>query len=99
MTKRRRSPGNSYISVRWIHADPDEPILLVSELSSARMELRKIEYFKSGKVGTASLEHERRGTRLGTEPVPELKEINADPQFVAEEISEAEFNAQWDVYV
>jgi hypothetical protein len=25
--------------------------------------------------------------------------LNADPQFVAEEISEAEVNAQWDVYV
>lgn len=36
---------------------------------------------------------------LGTERVPELEEINDDPQFVGEEISEAEFNSQWDVYV
>ncbi len=96
---REQTARNSYISVRWIHANPQEPILLVSELSSVRMELRKIEYFKSGKVGTASREHSSGGTMLSTEPIPELAEINADQQFVAQEISEAEFNSQWGAYV
>ena len=90
---------NSYISVRWIHSEPDHPIVLVSELNSSRMELRKIEYFKNGRVGTASRDHSSGGTMLGTEPIPELQEINADPQFVGEEISEAEFASQWDAYV
>ena len=97
--RRRVNPTNSYISVRWIHADPKDPIILVSELNSSRMELRKIEYYKDGRVGTASRNHSNGGTMLGIEPVPELREINADPQFVGEEISEAEFNSQWEVYV
>jgi hypothetical protein len=99
MGKSRQGLGNSYISVRWIHSRPEDPIVLVSELNSARIELRKLEYFRSGKVGVASRTHSSGGTMLGTEPVPELKEINADPQFVAEGISEADFDAQWDVYV
>ena len=97
MRKQRRA--NSYISVRWIHADPSDPFLLVSELNSSRMELRKIEYFKNGKVTVASREHSTGDTILGTEPVPEIEDINSDAQFVAEEISESDFNAQWDVYV
>jgi hypothetical protein len=96
---RRVTAINSYISVRWIHVNPDDPIVLVSELNSSRMELRKIEYFKDGRVGTASRNHSNGGTMLGVEPVPELREINADPQFVGEEISEAEFTCQWEVYV
>ena len=63
------------------------------------MELRKLEYYKSGKVGTASRSHSSGGTRLGTAPVPELVEINADRQFDGREISEAEFNSQWEAYV
>ena len=94
-----RSSQNSYVSVRWIHADPAYPVLLVSELNSSRMELRKIEYYKNGKVGTASRDHESGGTMLGLAPVPELAEINADRQFVGQEISETEFNSQWEAHV
>ena len=97
--RRQGSPSSSYISVRWVHANPEYPIVLVSELNSSRMELRKIEYFKDGRVGTASRDHATGGTMLGIEPVPELQEINADPQFVGEAISEADFNSQWNVYV
>lgn len=96
---RQQIPRNTYISVRWIHAHPEKPTLLVSELNAARLELRKIEYFKNGRVGTASRGHSNGGTLLGTKPVPALEEINADRQFVAEEISEVEFNTQWDAYV
>lgn len=90
---------NSYISVRWLHANPEEPVLLVSELSAGRMELRKLEYYKSGKVGTASRTHSSGGTILSTVPVPELAEINADRQFQGHEISEDDFNSQWEAYV
>lgn len=98
MMERRVGSSNSYISVRWIHANPDEPVVLVSELSAARMEMRRIEYWKDGRVGIASRESSTQGTILRQAPVPELAEINADRQFVGEAISEAEFNAQWQVY-
>lgn len=72
---------------------------MVSELNSSRLELRKIEYYKDGRVGLASRELSRLGARLGSEPVPTLAEINSDSQFVGEEISLDEFESQWSVYV
>ncbi len=93
-----RSP-RQFLSVKWIHTLEDEPVLMVSELDSSLNELRKIEYFKDGSVGIASRRRSSNGTMLSIEPLPPIDTINADPQFVAEEISEAEFEAQWDVYV
>ena len=72
---------------------------MVSELDSSLNELRKIEYFKDGSVGIASRRRSSNGTTLSIEPLPTIDTINADPQFVAEAISKAEFEAQWDVYV
>jgi len=72
---------------------------MVSELNERREEIRKIEYFKDGRVGIASKSEESGSTRLGLDSVPSVAEINSDPQFSAEEITEAEFCSQWDVYV
>jgi hypothetical protein len=90
---------HSYISVKWVHSNSEYPILLVSELSETRMETRKLEYFKSGDVGIASRKRSSNGTVLGTEPVPTSEEINRDKEFICSEISRAEFESQWEVYV
>ncbi len=84
----------SYVSVRWVHTFEDEPISMVSELDSNRMERRKIEYFLSSKVGVAGPNLSRNGTILGSVPVPTLDEISRDQQFVVEEIDAAEFESQ-----
>lgn len=84
-----------YIDVIWKHNFSNEPIRLVSELNSERYEVRKLEFFQSGKIGFASKESHSEGTELGTIPVSLLDEINEDPQFVGITISCTEFEILW----
>ena len=86
-----------YIKVRWLHKNPDEPILLYSELDDERWETRKLEIFRDGRICRASSLEEAGGSRLGVEPVPSLTDINGDPEFQAESISESEFDCAWQV--
>ncbi|MDJ0908529.1 MAG: hypothetical protein QNI99_05025 [Woeseiaceae bacterium] len=89
----------SWLKVKWTHTSTDEPILIYHEINPDRFEVRKVEYFVGGAVGLASRTLERGSTQLASIPIPELAEINEDPQFYAEEISGEEFNSIWDVYV
>ncbi len=89
----------TWIKVKWIHTFSDEPILIYSEIAADRYEKRKIEYFVGGKHALASEEFEQGDTQLGIAPIPDISEINRDPQFQAVEITEDEFNSVWDVYV
>ena len=84
-----------YIRVQWIHSLPAEPITLLSELDDQRYEVRKLELFANGTAGRASRKDRVGSTRLGKVPMPSLEEINSDPQFRAEEISQVEFEAAW----
>lgn len=84
-----------YLRVRWVHNHSSEPIILISELDADRFELRKIEKFRDGKIGTASVKGSTPGTRLGEAPVPPLNVIEADPQFVIEPCSPSDFEQEW----
>jgi hypothetical protein len=85
-----------YIKVRWIHFFTDAPILLYSELDKQRWELRKVEIFGDGHMGYSDGKDDSTTTGLGEEPIPNLTDITADPQFQAEVISKAEFDAIWE---
>jgi len=85
----------NYIRVRWLHENPEAPVLAVSELDDHRWERRKVEVFADGAKGYAMKGEERGGTRLGLVPLPPVDEIAADPQFLPEEITEEEFEAVW----
>lgn len=84
-----------YIKVKWIHSFVDEPVLLYSEIDEQRWELRSVEVFADGRIGYADGEMSTETTRLAEAPIPELKEIAADPQFQPEVISKDEFEAVW----
>ncbi|WP_232457234.1 DUF6881 domain-containing protein [Burkholderia ubonensis] len=86
------------IDALWKHAFETEPIRLVSALDHARYEVRKLEFFRDGRVGFANETRSSLGTELGTVPVPSLVEINADPEFEAKEISMETFEALWSRY-
>lgn len=83
-----------YIDVEWRHQDPNEPIRLVSELASDRLEVRKLEFYRDGRVRYAPREGGG-ATALGEYPVPSLAEINSDPQFLGREISADQFEGLW----
>lgn len=84
-----------YIDVAWTNHDEEMPIRLVSELDDARFEVRKLEFFRDGKVGYASPSHSANSTLLGEMALPALAEINLDRQFHAKEIDAHEFFSLW----
>ncbi len=84
-----------YIKVRWIHNDSNEPVWLFSELDNASWEIRKIEIFADGSCGFAGQGSEAGGSSLGRAPLPPIREIAADSQFVPVEIEAEEFEQMW----
>ena len=70
-----------YIKVRWKHDDPNDPILLYSEMDDERWEVRKVEVFTDGSFGYADRATSRGTTFLSLEPLPTLLEIAAMPEF------------------
>jgi len=86
---------NEYLKVRWLHQDPQYPILLFSEIGKDRYELRKVEVYADGRLEFAAEEWCTGDTALGDLPVPPAAEIAADPQFIVESTSPTEFEAMW----
>ena len=60
----------NYIRVRWLHENPEAPVLVVSELDDHRWERRKVEVFADGSKGYAMEGEERGGTRLDLSRCP-----------------------------
>ena len=86
------------IDVLWESRSSSEPWRLVSLLDRERFETRKLEFFRSGEVGSASESHETSRTALGSVAVPPLEEINVDAEFVGKAISATEFEQLWSQY-
>lgn len=86
----------TYFKVRWLHQFETEPIILLSELDGNRLEVRKIEIFRDGRLGYASENIHSEGTMLGELPIPPAEEITNDPQFVIENLTKAEFETAWE---
>lgn len=84
----------THLRARWHHDLPGEPVLLYSELDAARYEVRKVEVFRDG-LAHAGPGEATGSTRLGSEPVPELREIAAQSEFIPEPITAATFETAW----
>ncbi len=84
-----------FIDVAWKHDFEADPIRLVSQLDNQRYEVRKLEFFRDGRVGYADGHKSTMGTQLGKLPVPPLIEINSDVQFDARIIESTLFNHLW----
>lgn len=91
--------GLIVIDVDWKHDFDAEPVRLVSVLDRNREEIRKLEFFRDGRVGFADRNGAALGTQLGLLPVPALTEINAAPEFEAREITMEAFEALWSRHV
>ena len=84
-----------YLAVEWKHDLPDMPIEMYSELDGLRMEVRKVEVFKGGRLGYAPDAHSEAPTRLGIEAVPSLREIESQSGFKPRVSNAAEFEKMW----
>jgi hypothetical protein len=87
-----------YIDVEWIHDLDDEPYRLVSEIGDDEYETRKLEIFRSGHVGVATVDVNTEKTMLGIVEVPSIEEINSQSEFKGKEITKNEFELLWDEY-
>ena len=63
--------------------------------SKNRWELRKLEFYRDGRVGKASKDGSTLDTALGIESLPAIEEINGDRQFPAMPIEHEAFQALW----
>ncbi len=84
-----------YLKVHWEHSFESEPVLLFSELSADRNEVRKVEVYRDGRADFADKATSSGTTRLSKEPIPLVEEIATDPQFRPCEIDAVEFEFQW----
>jgi hypothetical protein len=87
-----------YIDVQWLHSNPEDPVRLVSELGPDRHEIRKLEFWRDGRVGYASKAGASHDTRLGEGAVPRADAINMSAEFSATEIDARTFEQLWDRY-
>ena len=85
-----------YLKVKWLHDFDDEPVLLYSELTDDRSELRKVDVFPNGDFGYAYDKKFKSTTQLSKTSIPSEDEIAEDPQFVPETITKGEFEEIWE---
>lgn len=84
-----------YLKVKWIHDNPNYPVVIISEFEDDGWETRKVECFADGRRGIAPPDDDRLGTGLSIEPIPSIEEIGLDPQFEPEWFSQEEFEEFW----
>ncbi len=84
-----------YIKVVWKHVPNEYPVVMYSELSTDRYEMRKVEIFFDGSSTYAYNDKSTGMTLLGELPVPSLSEIAEDSHFEPVEIDKEEFELVW----
>lgn len=88
------APLRSYLACKWSHSASDGPTVILSELDSARYEVRKIQQFADGRLERADRITEA-STSLSWEPTPSEAEIAANDEFELVDIDSATFEENW----
>ncbi len=84
-----------HFKVRWLHDHPSEPVLLYAEVGDGGIEVRKVDTYADGHSDYAHRTAQSGSTFLSSEPYPSLDFINAQAEFVAEQITREEFETAW----
>lgn len=71
------------------------PVEILIEVGPDGCARRKLERFADGRVALASARFAEGDTRVDDKPVPSLDEIDADPEFVARNMTRVEFERAW----
>ena len=90
---------NTYMKVVWRHSCVEDPVVLWSEISADRFEVRKVDLYSDGRLDYAGDNVSTGITMLGTDVVPALSEIGADPEFEPASVDKIEFEAIWNAAV
>jgi hypothetical protein len=83
-----------YQKVEWHHDRAGDPVVLYSEIDSG-FEVRKVEVYRDGRRDYADRSHSTGVTILGEKMMPDVDEINQDPEFSATVIAAEEFERVW----
>ena len=88
-----------YFDITWQHDSKDDPYRLLSEVGADGHEIRKLEFFKNGRVGYASEIESSDTTMLSVNRIPNLDVIVSRPDFSGTEISAQQFEQLWQEHV
>ncbi|WP_433194484.1 DUF6881 domain-containing protein [Nocardia sp. CA-107356] len=84
-----------YVRVTW-HHDNDEPILYFHEVGADGRETRRVQIYRDGYSEWADESHETDAAGLAEIPIAPIEEIAGQPEFKAEEISQGQFETEWE---
>jgi len=84
----------SHFACRWDHDLLDEPIRVYEEIDERRMEVRKVEEYRDGRLVRADTVNDTR-TSLSWEPLPGVAEIESQAEFSVEPLTAEQFDAVW----
>lgn len=85
-----------YQRVEWHHENPEEPVVLYSEIDADGWETRKVDEYADGRRDFADAVIEMGSTWLADQPTEEgVAEIDALDEFSAIEISRGAFEEVW----
>lgn len=93
-----------WIKIVWNHEYDDQPYEIYMELDAARYDVRKLEFFKSDKVGYVYNDTEVNGTGHNIEKFPTVEDYNKEcstyefETLYAEYISKYEFESKWKTF-
>lgn len=76
-----------YQRVIWQHDHEEEPAVLWSEIGRDGFERRKANQYRDGRLDFADENTSTGTTLLGGQPIPTLKELNAEKEFTAAPVS------------
>lgn len=88
-----------YLDISWQHDSEDDPYRMLCEVGADGYEIRKLEFFKNGRIGYASEIESSELTMLSVNRVPKLDAIVAQPGFSGAEISLQQFEQLWQEHV
>jgi hypothetical protein len=89
-------PPVSWFHGVWVTAPDDEAVDWYDELDPQRWSIRCVRRFRDGSLKACSYASPDWRDEMPEASLPPLEEINDNPEFVAKEISKAEFEVVWE---
>jgi hypothetical protein len=88
-------PPASYFHGVWVGAPEGEAIEWLDELDALRWSIRCVRKFRDGSLKAHSYASADWRDEMPDQPIPPVEEINENADFIAKEITKAEFEDVW----
>jgi hypothetical protein len=89
-------PPASYFHGTWIGAPEEEAVEWYDELDAERWSIRCVRKFRDGSLRAFSYASADWRCQMPDQPLPPVEEINQNLDFLAREITKAEFETVWE---